>query len=71
VPYLPPWLMGYRHAGTEVFLGDRTITVAPSWWEQGSKALDAVLDRKAVPDSKNFVSVSAHSVNAYIKKLKG
>jgi triacylglycerol lipase len=71
VPYLPPWLMGYRHAGTEVLLGERSLTVAPSLWEQGSTTLDAVLNRKAEPDNKNFVSVSAHSINSYIKKLKG
>jgi triacylglycerol lipase len=71
VPYLPPWLMGYRHAGTEVFLGKNSITVAPSLWEQGSTTLDALLNRKAEPDNKNFVSVAAHSINSYLKKLKG
>lgn len=68
VPYLPPWLMGYRHAGTEVFLGADGITVDRPWWDQGRDALQQM--RVSQPE-KNFVSVGAHHITAYIKKLKG
>lgn len=68
VPYLPPWLMGYRHAGTEVFLGTSTITVDRPWWEQGVATWQQM--RQPQP-TKNFASVCAHHITSYIKKLKG
>jgi triacylglycerol lipase len=66
VPRLP-WVWGtYRHAGTEVFLPrDGGLEIDPPWY---ARAADKLADL-AEPTPNQFVSLQAHALDSYIKRL--
>lgn len=69
VPYVPPWLWGYRHTATEVFVADdHQVQIsrnrAAAFQQRASSVIEAALS----PDRKMF-EASAHSINTYIERL--
>ena len=72
VPYLPPWLAGYRHAGREVFLNKAGgFVVARSLFSQWQTSAAAVVESFQANQTQALLRVSAHGIGAYLKKLQG
>jgi hypothetical protein len=70
VPYLPPWLMGYRHTGREVFLTKNGfIQVERGLFSELQTSARAAWRGYETKGASAFASISAHHIASYVKKL--
>lgn len=71
VPYLPPWILGYRHAGREVFLNDDgQIQVDRGLFSLAQTTALETVKAMQTRDPSKLVNVNAHGIGNYLKKLQ-